>query len=226
MNMIGHNILADLRARVNSTLAKLAAITKVDASNAKTVKDMIDGAKALQKEIEETHKQEKEPHLAAGRAVDAAYKPLAEEVVTARAAALKLLEAHVLAEKAKADAIAAEARRKAEELAKAAQAAEAEDPFLAPEVDVATANTEAHIAQNAAITAGRVTSASGTGRASGLRTHRYAEVKDAKALVTFYAEHPDVLGAATKLANAAIRAAKGGPVSIPGVEVKEEQRLS
>ena len=70
MNMIGHNILIDLRARVADTLTKLAGITRVDALNAKTVKDMIDGAKGLQKEIEDTHKQEKEPHLVAGRAVD------------------------------------------------------------------------------------------------------------------------------------------------------------
>lgn len=226
MNMIGHNIFADLRARTNIVLAKLAEVTKVDASNAKSVKEMIDGAKALQKEIEETHKQEKEPHLAAGRFVDATYKPLAEDVEVARKATNRLLEAHVLAEQAKANAVAAEARRKAEEVAKAAQAAEQEDAFLAPAIDVAAANTEAHVAENAAITAGRITSASGIGRASGLKTYRFADVKDAKALVAFYAEHPDVLGAATKLANAAIRAAKGGPVSIPGVEVKEEQRLS
>ena len=48
---------------------------------------------------------------------------------------------------------------------------------------------------------------------------------DAKALVLFYAEHPDVLGAATKCANAAIRAAKGGPLTIPGVEIKTEEKL-
>lgn len=226
MNMIGHNILTDLRARVKITLEKLAGVKSVDAGNAKDVKGLIDDAKALCKEIEETHKQEKEPHLAAGRSVDAAYKPLAEEVSTARAATNKLLEAHVVAEQARANAEAAEARRKAEEIAKAAQAAEAEDAFLAPVIDVAAANTQAHIAENAAITAGRVTSASGVGRASGLKTYRFAEVKNAKELVAFYAGHPDVLGAATKLANAAIRAAKGGPVSIPGIEVKEEQRLS
>lgn len=222
MNMIGHNHLNELRSRASKLEVALLAVTSVDAANCGTVKDLIGDAKALAKEIEEARKSTKEPHLIAATAVDNAFNPLKEELISAWFAPNKMLEAWVIAEKKRADAIAEEARKKAEALAKEQ---EEEDAFLRSDEQVAVVNTEAAIARVRAAAASQVVSANG-GRTASLKTYRSAEVTDAKALVLHYFEHPDVLGAATKCANAAIRAAKGGPISIPGIKVIEEQRLS
>jgi hypothetical protein len=206
MNMIGSNALAMLTQQAEETLANLATITEVNAGNCGDVKDMADYALKLSKDIEESRKLAKKPHQDAAEAVDNAYTPLRDRV----------------SEKRKAEAAAAEARRKAEEAAKAAAE---EDPFLADETAAIQAQEAVALAETRALAARQVTSAAGISKASSLRTVRSAVVKDAVALVTFYANHPDVLGAATKCANAAIRAAKGGPLTIPGVEIKEEEKL-
>jgi hypothetical protein len=220
--MIGSNTLVMLTQRVQDTLADLAAVTSVTGETCGHVKDMADDALKLAKEIEETRKMVKQPHLDASTAVDTAYAPLRDSLEAAARAVKKMVETWVIAEKRKAEAEAEAARKAAEEAAKA-QAEE--DPFLCDEQLIEQANTTAAIANTRALAARQVVSAAGTSKTSSLRTVRFAEVKDAKALVLHYAEHPDVLGAATKLANAAIRAAKGGPCVIPGVEIKSEEKL-
>lgn len=218
MNQIGHNQLNALRGQIADIEKDLLAVKSVDANNSGYVKDLIDKAKGLVKDIENARKQTKEPHMQAAKDVDAAYNPLKEQVQEAYKAPYDMLNAWAVAERKRAEKEAEEARKKAEETARES------DPFLSDdETTVAEANTQAAIAENAAKAASRVT---GSGRASGLKTYRSALVKDGKALVIHFWEHPDVLGAATKLANAQIRAAKGGPVSIPGIEIKEEHRLS
>lgn len=222
MNMIGSNALAMLTQQAEETLASLASITEVNAGNCGDVKDMADYALKLSKDIDESRKLAKKPHADAAEAVDNAYNPLRDRVAEAAKAVKRMVEAWVIAEKRKADAIAAEARRKAEEAAKAAAE---EDPFLADEGGATAAIEAAALAETRALAARQVTSAAGISKASSLRTVRSAVVTDAKALACFYAEHPDVLAAATKCANAAIRAAKGGPLTIPGVEIKVEEKL-
>lgn len=222
MNMIGSNALAMLTQQAEETLETLATITEVNAGNCGDVKDMADHALKLSKEIEASRKLAKQPHQDAATAVDNAYNPLRDKVEAAARAVKNMVEAWVIAEKRKADAIAAEARRIAEEAAKAAAE---DDPFLADETQATAAAEAVALAETRALAARQVTSAAGISKASSLRTVRSAVVTDAVALVTFYANHPDVLGAATKCANAAIRAAKGGPLKIPGVQIKEEEKL-
>lgn len=216
--------MASLQGQIADIEASLVAVESVDASNASDVKDMIDRAKSLVKQIEVDRKEAKEPHIEAGRIVDATFAPLKTQVEEAYRAVHGMLQAWVVAEKKRADRMAEEARKESARLA--AEAAE-QDAFMRDDDDtsVAEANTAAALAENQAKAANQVASASG-GRASGLRTYRSAEVIDGQALVAHFWEHPDVLGAATKLANAQIRAAKGGPVNIPGINVKTEERLA
>jgi hypothetical protein len=222
MNMIGSNALAMLTQQAEETIAELSRVTSVTGENCGRVKDLADNALKLAKDIEESRKIAKSPHDTAAKAVDAAYNPLRDSVTAAARMVKGLVEAWVIAEKRKAEAEAAAARAKAEEAAKLAAEA---DAFLSDETDVAEAETAALIAETRAMAARQVTSAAGISKVSSLRKVRSAVVTDAKALVLFYAEHPDVLGAATKCANAAIRAAKGGPLTIPGIEIKEEEKL-
>lgn len=223
MNMVGSNAIAMLTQQAELAISELALVKEVTGETCGHIKDMVDNALKLAKEIEETRKLVKQPHLDAGAAVDAAYNPLKARVEETARAVKKMVETWAIAEKAKAEAVAEAARKKAEEAAKLAAEA---DPFLQDDDAVVEAVTAAQTAQVQAKAASQVVSASGAGRASGLKPYRFADVKDPKAMVAHYAEHPDVLGAATKLANAAIRAAKGGPVNIPGVEVKTEMRLA
>jgi len=223
MNMIGSNALAMLTQQADEAIAELSTVTTITGENCGRIKDMVDNALKLGKEIEESRKLVKQPHLDAAANVDASYTPLRDRVNEMARAVKKMIESWAIAEKAKADAIAEEARKKAEELTKAQETV---DPFLQDEETIVEAVTVASEAQVRAKAASQVVSASGAGRASGLKPYRFADVKDPRAMVLHYAEHPDVLSAATKLANAAIRAAKGGPVSIPGVEVKTEMRLA
>lgn len=220
--MMGSNALAMLTEQAQEMLAALAEIKAVTNANCGDVKDLADDGLKLAKEIEESRVLAKKPHADAAKGVDDAYNPLKESVESAARAVKKLVEAFVIAEKKRAEAEAAEARRKAEELA----AAQAEvDPFLADDAAIQEAQTVVAIAETRAMASRQVMSATGLSKASSLRIVRSAVVKDAKALVLFYAEHPDVLGAATKCANAAIRAAKGGPCVIPGVEIEEKEVL-
>lgn len=220
MNMIGNNALAMLTQQAEEIAAKLSAVGDIDAGNCGQVKDLVSEAKKLAKDIDEARKLAKQPHMDAGVAVDSAFNPVRDFVNTAWAAPYERLNAWTVAEKKRADAEAEAARKYAEDLA-----AE-QDAFLQDEDAVQEAITDAAVAQVRAKAASQVTSASGASRTSGLRAYRFADVKDSKAMVLHYHLHPDVLGAATKLANAAIRAAKGGPITIPGVEVKEEMRLA
>ncbi len=221
MNAIS-NTLAMYTQQAEMTLAELALVKMVDAENCGHVKDMVDTALRLAKDIEENRKMVKQPHMDAAQAVDAAYKSLRDSVAAAAKAVKGLVEAWVIAEKRRAEAEAAEARRKADEAAKAAAEV---DPFLQDTQALAEVQATAAIAEVKALASNQVTSATGIAKASSLRKVRSAVVTDAKALVLHYAEHPDVLGAALKVANAIVRASKGGPVNIPGIEIKEEEKL-
>lgn len=224
MNHIGDNALISLEADISSYADELDAVASVDATNASTVKDLIDKGKRIIKDIEEHRKQAKEPHLEAGRQIDNTYNPLKSRVEDLFKPIHGMLQAWTVAEKKRKEREAEEARKEAERIA-AEKSALDEALGVEPDSSAAEANSRAAEAQKTVEAASRVRSASG-GRASGLRTYRFAEVTDGQSLVAHFWEHPDVLGAATKLANAAIRAAKGGPVNIPGVVVKEEERLA
>lgn len=201
-----------------------AATVPVDAERATFLRKLQKDELALRKKIEATHKDEKEPHLEAGRAVDAKYKPLLTKINQAVEGVTKLLTKYMEAERER-QRQAAEAARKAaeEEAARAAalakQAEVEEDPFEAFETTQAANTAQAEAAslarQAAAPVKVNVASADG-GKAAGLRTVGYSvEVTDPSAFVGYYAERIEVLELAKTLA---VREAKAtnGQAKVPG----------
>jgi len=225
--------------RVNMTIADevedfletcAAAVTvDVDAERASFLRKLQKDEIALRKRIEATHRDEKEPHLEAGRAVDAKYKPLLAKVQDAIKSVTRKLTAFMEAEEAKARAAAEAARRQAEEeaaraakLAEEAKAAEEDDPFAAFDTNEEARKAEAEAAalkrQAAAPVKVNVASADG-GKAAGLRTVGWnVEITDPSAFVAHFAERMEVLDLAKKLAEREAKATNG-QAKIPGCVV-------
>ena len=198
---------------------------EISEANAGDARDLIGLAKTLAKDIDSKRKEEKQPHLDAGREIDGTYNPLVTSAKASVQSVEKALTAFVIEQKRKAD----EARREAERLAaeEAAKAKAMEDDALLAETTAQAAQDAANAAEIAAAKqkmAGNVKGSEGF-RAAGLRITRKAKVIDNLKLVQHYALHSDVIAAAEKAANATIRAAKGEPVEIPGVEVVETEQL-
>ncbi len=203
-----------------------AATVDVDAERATFLRKLQKDEIALRRKIEATHRDEKEPHLEAGRAVDAKYKPLLTKVQDAIKAVTRKLTVFMEAEEAKARAAAEAARKLAEEeaaraaaLAAEAEAVEEDDPFAAFDTNEEARKAEAEAAalkrQAAAPVKVNVASADG-GKAAGLRTVGWAvEVTDPSAFVAHFAERMEVLDLATKLAEREAKATNG-QTKIPG----------
>lgn len=216
---------------------RLAAL-EIDASVAARVRDVIAKATALTGKMETARKADKQPHMDAAKAVDDAYRPLAEQVSEVKGGQNKLLTAFMLAEErrrqeeeAEARRVAEEARRRAEEEAAKAAAeptddSEPFDPFAA--ADAMDAAHEAEVADIAAHHAFRkaqsvsVASSAGLSRAASLRTTWRAEVTDPEAAARYFAKNPDVQAAITKAASALARSSKG-TAEIPGCRLVPER---
>lgn len=197
----------------------------VNNGNASSLRDLIGRVKDLAKSAEKDRKAIKEPYLEQGRKIDAEFKPVSAMADSLVAPLNQMLTAFLKAEDERKRREAEEAREKAEAEARAAAALK-EDEFVG-----ADAQQRAEDAANAAKEAAKAaekTNVSGfeQGRAMGLRTHYRARVVDSAAMVAHYANHPDVIAAAEKLAGQEVRAAKGAPVSIPGIEVVKEQKAA
>lgn len=210
---------------IASLKARIETFGPVTEANAGEARDLIGLAKKLAKDIDAKRDEEKRPHLEAGRQIDATYKPLKEAADAAPAPLSKALMDHINEQKRLAAEAAEKARRIAEEEAKRA-AALADDPILGEDVvDAAKlAQQKADVAAASVKTVATVKGSEGF-RAAGVRTTYRAKVIDYAALVLHYGHHPDVQAAAEKLANAAIRAAKGS-ITIPGVEVEAVETLA
>lgn len=201
----------------------------VTSDNASDARDLIARTQALGKKVEGARKEAKQPHMDAAKAVDAEFKPLKESLDDLVAAVKRPLQAFLIAEEQRRQAEAEAARKAAEEAAAfAADASEDEDEELAAKAAEFAKRREERAEQAAALADNRakVESKAGLSRAASLRTYRYAEVIDAHAAAAHYANHPDVIATIQKLASAQVRAAKGAEVSIPGVAVREEQRVA
>lgn len=171
----------------------------------------------LAKEADAARDAEKRPHLEAGRAIDAKYKPLVDEAKTAADVIRDELTAFMTAEKRR---LEAEARAKYEAERAAAEAARKEieaqrarqmrdDPIAAltspePELPMPPPPPEPI----------KVQSGGQRGRKTGLRQVTSYVVTDHAAALAFFADSNDVRELVAKLAE---RASKAG-VSVPGVE--------
>jgi len=210
---------------IDSLKARIETFGPITEANAGDARDLIGLAKKLAKDIDAKRDEEKRPHLEAGRQIDATFKPLVDAANAAPAPLSNALLAYVNEQKRLAAEAAEKARRMAEEEAR--RAAElADDPILGEDIVGAAklAQQKANVAAASVKTVATVKGSEGF-RAAGVRTTYRAKVIDYAALVLHYGHHPDVQAAAEKLANAAIRAAKGS-IMIPGVEVEAVETLA
>lgn len=199
--------------------------TQIDESNASDLRDIIGKIDKIAKSAEKDRKAIKEPYLEQGRKIDNTFKPVASMAGELIAPLKRALNAFLQEQDRIKREAAAKARQDAEAAARAAEALK-EEEFVADYA--AEQAAEKARAAKLADEMARVTNVQGveSDRALGLRTYRKAKIVNAAMLVGHYASHPDVIALCEKLANAEIRAAKGGPVNIPGIESIEEKRLS
>lgn len=163
---------------------------------------------------EKTRTEEKEPHLNAGRAVDAKYGPMVKKVDAALKHLRKMVGDWMAAEEAKQRA----AQQEAEKARREAEAAR-----LKAEQDAAAANlpppVEAELPPLPEVHAVKVQAGGVTGRAVSLRTVKRCVVTDHKKALKKFADHEEVVALVAKLAE---RALKAGTV-VPGAELVEER---
>lgn len=184
----------------------------------------IDRAAALKKEAEAAHKAIKEPFLLGGRKVDDRFRPVKAATDDA-VKALKSVLGTYLAEKQRLQEEAArQAREEAERLAREAQV-DADDPLIGDEAMKAAEEANLQAARQERHAAAAGSSSVEGARTIGLRTYYVADIVDPAALVAHYANRPELIAAATKLANAEVRTLKAD-AKIPGVAVREEQRAA
>ena len=212
--------IAELESKASDTFE-----VEITEANAGDMRDLIGLGDDLAKEIEKTRKAEKAPHLDAGKAVDALYNPLKDAAKSAMSLVRSKLQAFLIEQKRIADEKAREAERLAAE--EAAKAKALEDDALVGEEAAKDAEAAAAEARLAAAEEKAKASIKGTSgmRAMSMRTTRKAQIVDAAKLVEAFIDHPDVIAAAEKVANSEIRAAKGQPITIPGVEIVEMEAL-
>lgn len=167
----------------------------------------------LKKQAEAEHKREKEPHLAAGRKVDAKYKPLIESVDnvcrTLLAAVTKFLNAEAARKRAEAEAETARQRAKQEEERRQAAARGQPEPEDVP----------LPLEPPAPI---KVQAGGARGRKIGLRTVTVVTVSDYAAALAHFKDHPEVKSCVQKLCEQAVKSGS----TPPGVTVTQEQRAA
>ena len=164
----------------------------------------------LRQKAEAQHKLEKAPHLEAGRAVDAAWKPcIADAKDKADDIRTKLLTPYMRAKQAEEDRRRREEERKAREEAekRAAEARAAGEPESEPE-DLPPAPAPK-----------RVQAGGQRGRKTALRSRKVAVVTDYDKALAHFATHEKVVTLIEQLAQ---HAARDGH-DVPGVQVKTEQ---
>jgi hypothetical protein len=195
------------------------------------LKDFLDTARAKLKEIEDRRKVEKQPFLDAGRDVDTVFNRVKDIIEKAGKIAKAPLETYLKEQQRITDE-----RRRAEQEAARKAAEEAErERLIAERNRNAAAIIEAEEKAKAAADAAKasegparatVSSATGTGaNRAGLRTHRSAQITNINQAMLHYRGHADLAECITRLANADIRAAKGAKITIPGIDIMEEQKL-
>ena len=228
---IGHNNppspAEQFRFEIDSLKERVAAFPDITPENAGEANDLIRLCGNLAKDIDKTRKDEKQPHLDAGREVDRKYMPLADEAKKAPDALKARLSAHLREQERIAREQAAEAARIAAEERLRAEAEKAVS-MPADEAEIEQVAEAAEIKATAAAAAAeqaRTAKGSHGLMASGLRTKREVIITDPVGLVRHFHKHPEVVETCLKLAKAQVRAAKGGEVNIEGIAIKEVREL-
>lgn len=188
-------------------------------AQAERLNDFITGASRLEKAVDAARVEAKEPWKQRGEAVDAAFNPLRAKLDKV-ALAMKPLKADWLKrEKDRKEREAAEKKRLADEALEAARklkaeaearndfsgAAEAEALEKAAQKDVKKADKPVRVS---------VGSATGAGRASGLRTVWHAEITNIRAVFMHFQDNPRVVEVLQSLADAEARGGREVPGAI------------
>lgn len=228
------DVYADFEGKVRDFADAAAAWKEAGAitsqEQAEKANDFLAGARGLFKNIEDRRKVEKEPHLAAGRKIDADYNDLKSVIEKAVEWVKKPLAAYMaeqerIAAQKRAEA-EAKARAEAEAAAEAVRQAESRNDLLGM-AEAEKAAEEAEKAEKAAgkVKGGQVGSATGGAKTASLRTYRYAEIANINTAFLTYRDHPEVAEVLVRLANADIRASKGEDIKINGFNIITERKL-
>ena len=201
---------AEVSAQREALAAWIKEIGKVTTQeHATKAGNFADAFAKLEKASDEKRKSEKEPHLEAGRAVDAKWQPIVKRAGELKAYAKKTTEPFLIAEKARLAAeekAAAEARakaaREAEEARRQAEATGAPPPVVEPPPLPAP--------QPAKAKAGKVH----------LRSVTKHEIVDLRTVLEFLAKMNQPPAELRDVAQVIVNRMRNAGVEIPGVETK------
>lgn len=204
----------DLFATVSDTLEG-GEVTNDDQDAA--LDGVMDDLRRIKKDAEAARKEEKQPHLDAGKAVDEAYRPVTTKCDKAIEAVKRALTPYREAKQRERDEANRKAREEADALLRAAQAKHAAPEHLQAEYD---AEVEMKEAAKLVARANRIDRS-----ATGLRTHWEAEVTDRKAALLFYIKRsPERFDALIQqMADEDARGARG---AVPGVVYHERKKAA
>lgn len=195
-----------------------------DQGQADAVGRIVSEVKKIKRDADAARADEKAPHLAAGKAVDDKWRPLADRadtIIKAAQAPLTAFLNRLASEQREAELKAREeAARKAQE---AIQAQRAADGSVEAVERAKALQKEADAAAKGAGRAGKAKAhVAGLDRAVGLRTYKIAKVIDRKKLLEWVMwNDPAALTAWLKE-----YARKALPAQLPGVEITEERKVA
>lgn len=178
---------------------------------------ILDDFRKAGQDAEKSRKAEKEPHLEAGRQVDAKWKPITDKATRGASACKEALTPYRTAKQEAKDAAARKAREEAEAQQKAAQ-----DALRAADGLEAKFAAEQQLEQAAKLTA----TANKIDRApTGLRTSWEAEITDRKAALLHYiARQPERFTALIQ--QMADEDARGTRAPVPGIIFHERKKAA
>lgn len=164
---------------------------------------------------------EKEPHLTAGREIDAKWQALMRPLTLAKEVLRKRLMSYLLAKQQKIEDARREAEWRAQRLMEEADRKEL-DGTIQSIIERENLQIAAAFEKQAASTPARASVKSEySARARTLRSFWSARISNIDAALSTYRDHPDVAETLTRLASAE---ARGGVRELSGFEIKEEMR--
>lgn len=220
--------ISDCIDALHETVASITAIT--DEDQARDVAETIAEIRAAEKQADDERTAQKAPHLSAGRAVDAAWKPVIDKAGRAKNAALAAQTVWLKAQEAARERREAIARHAADAMAEAARKAHAAaNPADLEQVEAAEAALEqarkADAAANAVAAARTTAKGYGDARAVGLRTYYRADVTDPAEFARYLWRNHNA-EYLVWLATVAARMVAADKCNLPGVIAVAEQRAA
>ena len=223
----------DVAAFMDATKVWLYLAEVYDESQAEQLTDQISGLRGLYKKADDARKAAKKPHDDAGKAVQAAFKPLLEKLELAANELKGKLAAYATKkaerERVERERVEALARKQAEEAeAKLKAAQEANDIAAQVEAQQAAEDAEKQAAAAAKPKNTQVKSASGAGKTMAVRTIKEVTVTNPRVLFMRYQDHSEVIDLLKRIATQEVRAkgydADADPIA--GIEISERKTVA